>query len=360
MHPRQRIEFHRRDIHRSHDRSANPVNPAFRLSVAVPVHNEESVLPELLRRMHAVLDQVPGGPHEMLFVDDGSTDRSFAMLEEAARQDPRIRALSLSRNFGHQAALTAALDHVTGDAIVVMDADLQDVPEVIPQFVAKFEAGYDVVYAQRIRRKEPWLLRLCYFVFYRLMASLSDIRLPLDSGDFGLMSRRVIEQVRLMPEHHRYLRGMRSWVGFRQTGIPVERAERYSGKSKYSLLRLVKLATDGIFAFSIVPIRAAALAGAFVMFFSFCYVLYALYAKIFQHVSPQGFTGLLVAVTFLSGIVLFFLGVIGEYVGRIYEESKGRPQYIVGRVAGQTVPETPEAAGERARAKTAGERVHER
>ena len=313
------------------------MNPAFRLSIAIPVHNAESVLPELLRRARAVLAHVPGGPHEIIFVDDGSTDRTFPILEEATSQDPRILAISLSRNFGHQAALTAALDHVTGDAAVVMDGDLQDVPEVILQFVARYEQGYDVVYAQRIRRKEPWILRLCYFIFYRLMASLSDIRLPLDSGDFGLMSRRVIEQVRLMPEHHRYLRGMRSWVGFRQTGIPVERAERHSGKSKYSLLRLLKLATDGIFAFSIVPIRAAALAGAFVMLLSLLYVVYALYAKIFQHVSPQGFTGLLVALTFLSGIVLFFLGVIGEYVGRIYEETKGRPQYIVGRVAGRTI-----------------------
>jgi dolichol-phosphate mannosyltransferase len=166
------------------------------------------------------------------------------------------------------------------------------------------------------------------------MARLSDTRLPLDSGDFGLMSRRVIDEVRRMPEHHRYLRGMRSWVGFRQIGIPVERAERHSGRSKYGFLRLFKLAADGIFAFSIVPIRAAALLGAFVIFLSFLYVLYALYAKIFQHISPQGFTGLLVAVTFLSGVVLFFLGVIGEYVGRIYEETKARPQYIIARCAG--------------------------
>lgn len=305
-----------------------------RLSVAVPIHNEESVLPELLTRLGAVLNVIPGGPHEILFVDDGSTDGTFSILEEAARQDPRIVALSLSRNFGHQSALTAALDHVTGNAAVVMDGDLQDVPEVISQFVALYQQGYDVVYAQRVRRKEPWLLRLCYFVFYRLMAGLSDTRLPLDSGDFGLMSRRVIDEVRRMPEHHRYLRGMRSWVGFRQIGIPVERAERHSGRSKYRFLGLLKLAADGIFAFSIVPIRAAALVGAFVMFLSFLYVLYALYAKIFEHISPQGFTGLLVAVTFLSGVVLFFLGVIGEYVGRIYEETKARPQYIVARRAG--------------------------
>jgi dolichol-phosphate mannosyltransferase len=307
----------------------------FCLSLAVPLHNEESVLPELLRRLPSVLDSLPGGPHEIVFVDDGSSDRTFEMLKEAALLDPRILVLSLSRNFGHQTAITAALDHVTGDAVVVMDGDLQDVPEVIPQFVQKFQEGFDVVYAKRVRRKEPWPLRLCYFVFYRMMATLSDIRLPLDSGDFGLMSRRVISQLRQMPEHHRYLRGLRSWVGFRQAGIAVERAERHSGKSKYSLMRLIKLAFDGIFAFSIVPIRAAAVVGALVILLSFLYVLFALYAKIFLHESPQGFTALIVAVTFLSGIVLFFLGVIGEYVGRIYEETKARPHYIIGRTAGR-------------------------
>ena len=324
------------------------MNGAFRLSVAIPVHNEEAVLPELLRRLRAVLDQVPGGPHEMVFVDDGSMDGSFALLEEAAKQDPRIVAIGLSRNFGHQAALTAALDHVRGDAAVVMDGDLQDVPEVISQFVARYKEGYDVVYAQRVRRKEPLLLRLCYFVFYRLMASLSDIQLPLDSGDFGLMSRRVIDEVRRMPEHHRYLRGMRSWVGFRQIGIPVERAERHSGRSKYGWLGLLKLAADGIFAFSIVPIRAAAVAGGFAMLLSLVYVLYALYAKVFLQKSPQGFTGLLVAVTFLSGMLLFFLGVIGEYVGRIYEETKARPQYII-----ETIVRRSSAGPEDSFAKTA-------
>jgi glycosyltransferase involved in cell wall biosynthesis len=309
---------------------------AFRLSVAIPLHNEESVLPELLRRIRLVLDQIPGGPHEIVFVDDGSSDRTFEILEEVVGRDSRIRVISLSRNFGHQAAITAAMDHVTGDATVIMDGDLQDVPEVIPQFVKKYQQGYEVVYAQRVRRKETWPLRICYFLFYRIMAKLSDIRLPLDSGDFGLMSKRVVNEMRRMPEHHRYLRGLRSWVGFRQTGLSVERAGRQSGKSKYSLMRLTKLATDGIFAFSIVPIRMAALVGCCAMFLSGLYVLYALYAKFFLHITPQGFTALLVAVTFLSGIVLFFLGVIGEYVGRIYEETKSRPQYIVGRIVGHT------------------------
>jgi dolichol-phosphate mannosyltransferase len=185
-----------------------------------------------------------------------------------------------------------------------------------------------------VRRKEPLALRICYFVFYRMMAKLSDIRLPLDSGDFGLMSRRVIEEMRNMPEHHRYLRGMRSWVGFRQVGIAVERAERHSGKSKYSVMRLVKLAFDGIFAFSIVPIRAAALFGAFVMFLSSLFAIYSIYIRVFLHKAPQGFTALIVAITFFSGVLLFFLGVIGEYVGRIYEETKARPEYIVRRTVG--------------------------
>jgi dolichol-phosphate mannosyltransferase len=307
---------------------------AFRLSVAIPVFNEETVVLELVRRVCGVLDQLAGGPHEMVFVDDGSTDHTFRLLEEAAQQDPRITVVSLSRNFGHQAALAAALDQVTGDAVVLMDGDLQDAPEVIPQFIDLYNQGYDVVYAQRVRSSEPWPLRLCYFVFYRMMARLSDISLPLDSGDFSLISRRAIDHLRRMPEHHRYLRGLRSWVGFRQTGIPVRRGERHSGRSKYSLLGLIKLATDGIFAFSIVPIRAAALLGAAVMLISMLYVCYSLYAKLFLHISPQGFTALIVTFTFLFGVVLFFLGVIGEYVGRIYEETKARPLYIVGRVAG--------------------------
>ncbi len=276
----------------------------------------------------------------MVFADDASTDRTYETLEAAARMDARIFVLSLSRNFGHQAAITAALDHVTGDAVVVMDGDLQDVPEVIPQFVEKYQQGFDVVYAKRVRRKEPWLLRFCYYVFYRLIASLSEIQLPLDSGDFGLMSRRVIDHLRRMSEHHRYLRGMRTWVGFRQSGIEVERAERHSGQSKYNLLRLMKLAFDGIFAFSIVPIRAAALLGVFVMFLATLFVVYSLYARLFLQRSPQGFTALIVSLTFLSGMVLFFLGVIGEYVGRIYEEIKARPHYVIDRKFGSALTET--------------------
>jgi len=308
------------------------MNGGFRLSVAIPLHNEESVLPELLRRVLAVLHELPGGPHELLLVDDGSSDRTATLVREAAEGDSRIVLVTLSRNFGHQAALSAALDHVTGDAIVVMDGDLQDAPEAIPSFVQKFHEGFDVVYAQRTRRKEAWPLRMCYFVFYRLMAKLSDIRLPLDSGDFGLMSRRVVDEIRRLPEHHRYLRGLRTWVGYKQIGVAVERSERHSGKSKYSFLRLLKLASDGIFAFSIVPIRAAAMLGVIAVGASMLFGVYAVIAKLVFNKSPQGFTALLLLMTFLSGVLLFFLGVIGEYVGRIYEETKRRPNYIVDEV----------------------------
>jgi dolichol-phosphate mannosyltransferase len=308
------------------------MSPGFRLSIAVPVRNEETVLPELLRRTRAVLEGIGGGPHQLLFVDDGSSDRTLELLEEAARRDRRLMVVSLSRNFGHQAALTAALDYVSGDAVVLMDGDLQDLPEAIPLFVDRYREGYDVVYATRAARKEGWYLRLCYFLFYRLQTLLSETRLPLDAGDFGLMSRRVVEQLRHMPEHHRYLRGLRSWVGFRQIGIPVERAERYSGRSKYGMLKLLKLASDGIFAFSIVPLRAAALLGALAISLSGLFAFYSLIAKIFLSQSPRGFTALVFLITFLSGVLLLFLGIIGEYVGRIYEEIKGRPLYVVNRI----------------------------
>jgi glycosyltransferase involved in cell wall biosynthesis len=303
----------------------------FRLSLAVPLYNEEGVLPEFLRRARAVLDGIAGGPHEMVMVDDGSSDRTREILEAEAALDARIVVIVLSRNFGHQPALTAALDHCSGDAVVVMDGDLQDLPEAVPLFVERFKQGYDVVYATRASRTEAWWLRLCYFLFYRFQALLSETRLPLDAGDFGLMSRRVVEQLRRMPEHHRYLRGLRGWVGFRQTGVPLERAERRSGKSKYSALKLLKLASDGIFAFSIVPLRAATLLGALAVAVSGLFAAYALYERLFLKRSPQGFTALVLLITFLSGVLLFFLGIIGEYVGRVYEELKARPIYIISK-----------------------------
>lgn len=304
-----------------------------RVSVAVSLFNEEDVFPELLRRLRAVLDAIPGGPHEIVFVDDGSSDRTFEQVTAAA-EDPRVVGVALSRNFGHQAALSAALDFVTGDVVVVMDGDLQDAPEAIPLLMAEQKKGYDVVYALRTDRKEAWPLRLCYYVFYRLVALLSDVRLPLDAGDFAVLSRRVVDRIKSLPERHRYLRGLRTWVGFRQTGLPVERSKRYSGRSKYGFLRLLRLALDGILAFSMVPLRAAALLGVFAIGGSLAYTIYAVLAKFFSDRSPQGFTALIFAITFLAGVQLLFLGVIGEYLGRVYEEAKGRPHYIVSATVG--------------------------
>jgi polyisoprenyl-phosphate glycosyltransferase len=313
------------------------INP--RVSIAIPIYNEELVVAELVRRTTAVLDSLPGGPHEIVFVNDGSSDGTLEILESAAEIDTRIVVVELSRNFGHQTALAAALDQVSGDVVILMDGDLQDPPEAAPTLVEQYRKGYDVVYVQRVKRKEKWWLRLCYYLFYRLAANLSSIELPLDAGDFGLMSRRVVDEIRHMPEHHRYLRGMRTWVGFRQIGIPIERAARHAGKTKYSPLKLLKLASDGIFAFSIVPLRAAALLGSAAIGCSFLFALYSIFAKFWLH-SPPGFTAIIFLTTFLSGMNLFFLGIIGEYVGRVYEEAKARPHYVVRRVISQRLSAT--------------------
>jgi polyisoprenyl-phosphate glycosyltransferase len=302
------------------------------VSVAIAVYNEEAVLPELLRRLDAVLLSLPGGPHEIVFVDDGSADATMEMLARAARADPRITVVRLSRNFGHQAALSAALDHVSGDAVIVMDGDLQDPPEAIPRLVEEHLKGFDVVYVRRMRRKERWLLRLCYFLFYRIMATAASIRLPLDAGDFALLSRRVVLRLRETREHHRYLRGLRSWVGFRQTGVALERAARHSGRSKYSSLKLIALALDGLVSFSVAPLRAAAGLGLATIAGAFLFALYSVYVRFVLGHSPQGFTAVILVMTFMSGVQLLFLGVIGEYLGRVYEEVKGRPQYIVDEV----------------------------
>ena len=306
-----------------------------RISIAVPLYNEEQGIAELLRRVRAVLAQLPGGPHELVLVDDGSSDRTFELIAAAAAQESNVVAISLSRNFGHQSALSAALDHVTGDLVIVMDGDLQDSPDVISEFLRKYEQGFDVVYAQRVVRKEGWPLRLCYFLFYRLLLLFSSVKLPLDAGDFALLSRRVVDELRHCPEHQRYLRGLRAWVGFRQIGIRVERSERFSGESKYTFYKLFSLALDGIFAFSIVPLRMATILGLATTFMASLFAAYSLYVKMFLNQSPEGFTALIITIIFVSGVQLLFLGIIGEYLGRVYEETKGRPHYIIDRIVGR-------------------------
>lgn len=312
-----------------------------KVSVAIPIYNEASVIDELLRRVFAVLDELPGGPHEVVFVDDGSQDETLAMLESAAESEPRIVVISLSRNFGHQPALSAAFNEVSGDVVVVMDADLQDPPEAIFPMLDKYREGHDVVYAIRVKRKEGRLKRWCYASFYRLMSWLADLRLPEGAGDFALLSRRMVRHIGESPERHRYLRGLRTWYGFSQVGIEVERSARHSGTPKYNVRRLFRLAFDGIFAFSVIPIRLATVLGLLVVFCSMLFAAYSLYAKLFfdqtSGQSPTGFTAIIFAVIFLGGMQLLFLGVAGEYIARIYDEVKRRPHYVVDRVIGRSI-----------------------
>jgi len=292
------------------------------------------VIPELLSRLMKVLDSVAGGPHEVVFVDDGSADASRSLLIEASRQDPRIRLIVLSRNFGHQAALGAALDHVTGDAVILMDADLQDEPEVIPEFVKHHQAGADVVYARRATREEGWVLRASYRIFYRIIAAMSEVHLPRDAGDFALLGAPVLKAMRQLPEQQRYLRGLRAWVGFEQVAIDVQRAARFAGKPKYTAWKLIKLALDGICSFSVAPLRAAAGAGLLAIAAAGVFALYAVYVRLASGAVPEGFTASLLVMTFLAGVQLFFLGVIGEYLGRVYGETKRRPAYVIARIVG--------------------------
>ncbi|KAA5543632.1 glycosyltransferase family 2 protein [Roseiconus nitratireducens] len=302
------------------------------VSVAIPLYNEADGVQVLLDRVLAVLDQLPGDGHEVVLVDDGSTDATFQLLRRAAEKDERVVAISLSRNFGHQAACAAALRHTRGQVGVLMDGDLQDPPEQIPEMLKRYHEGFDVVYAIRAKRKEGVLLRSCYFLFYRVMGALADQPMPLDAGDFCLMSRRVIDFLNASGERQRYLRGLRAWVGFRQVGIPIEREARQHGDSKYSWRGLLGLAVDGIFSHSVLPLRAAALLGFVAILVSLLIAAHALYGKLVQGDSPQGYTALVITLIFFSGVQLVFLGVIGEYVGRIFEEVKRRPSFIVDQV----------------------------
>ncbi len=299
------------------------------ISIGIPLFNESETLSHLLARLVAVLEAIRAYDFEIILVDDGSTDQTPAMAKQHAAQDSRIRYVRLSRNFGHQAALSAALDHVSGDVVVLMDGDLQDAPEVIPLFLSGYEDGHDVVYAVRRSRPEGLLKRACYAGFYRLANAISEIPLPLQSGDFCLLSRRVVEHLRSVSERGRYLRGLRTWVGFSQVAIQVDRDERFAGSSKYSLRKLARLALDGLFSFSVVPIRIAWLVGLGAAMLSAFYALYAMVSKLLVGQPPEGFTGTIVTMVFLAGIQLFFLGVIGEYIGRIYVEVKQRPIYLV-------------------------------
>ncbi len=300
------------------------------LSLILPIFNEERVIPELHARLQEFLSKL-GGQVEVLFVDDGSHDDSMALLRGIAASEPRYRILSFSRNFGHQAAITAGLDYARGEAVVVMDADLQDPPDVVLEMVAKWRAGYDVVYGKRRSREgETFLKLLTAKGFYRIFALMIPIDVPLDTGDFRLMSRRVVVALRTLAETHRFVRGMVAWIGFKQTAVLYDRPGRFAGETKFPLRKMIGFAIDGITSFSVLPLRFATYLGMTISVLSVLTGFWALYAKYVQHVTVQGWTTVILLVSLLASVQLLMIGILGEYIGRIYEQVKGRPLYIVG------------------------------
>lgn len=298
-------------------------------SFVIPIYNEESTLPELRRRVADFLDVIDV-QSEVILVDDGSRDKSIDLMHEISSADPRFKCVELSRNYGHQIAITAGMDYASGDAIIIMDADLQDPPEVVGQMIDKWKEGYDIVYGVREERDgETWFKRTTAAWFYRLLRKLTDLDLPVDVGDFRLVDRQALDAFKTLRERNRYVRGLFSWIGFKQVGVKYKRAARFAGDTKYPLSKMLKLATDGVLSFSMFPLRLALNAGFWIAGLSFVGGIWAIIEKLTgAHVVP-GWVSLLVAVAFLGGIQLIILGIMGEYIGRIYEEVKDRPLYIV-------------------------------
>ncbi|MCZ2205058.1 glycosyltransferase family 2 protein [Cylindrospermopsis raciborskii] len=304
-------------------------------SLVIPIYNEEENIQEMYRRLTHLMTQLDGDA-ELILVDDGSQDRSLSMIRELHDHDGRIRYLSLARNFGHQVAVTAGLNFVQGQAIIVMDADLQDPPELILSMIDKWHEGYQVVYAQRIsRQKESLFKRLTAYLFYRLLQRLSKVKMPVDTGDFCLMDKHVVDILNAMPERNRYIRGLRAWVGFKQTSVLFERGPRYAGKVKYTFSRSFSLAIDGIISFSTVPLRLATYLGIISATIALIMILLVLYWRIFAPVSQLiGYSLITIAIFFLGSVQLICIGILGEYIGRIYEEVKARPLYTLKETGG--------------------------
>jgi polyisoprenyl-phosphate glycosyltransferase len=302
-------------------------------SLVIPIYNESENIPELYRRVSAVMDSLPE-QGELILVNDGSRDRSLEMLRDLHDRDQRVCYLSLARNFGHQIAVTAGLQYSRGQSVIILDADLQDPPELIPQMMERWQEGFEVVYAQRTRRqRESWFKRLTAYVFYRLLKTLADVDIPTDTGDFCLVDRRIVDLLNGMPERNRYLRGLRSWVGFRQTAVLFDRDPRYAGDVKYTFTKSLKLALNGLASFSQVPLRLSTYLGLLTAFLSVLMALLVLYWRLVSPISPlSGLASILIAVFFFGAVQLLSIGILGEYIGRIYEEVKGRPLYTLAEV----------------------------
>ena len=313
------------------------------LTLVLPIYNEEEVIPILHDRLQTFLRTL-GVDAEVLFVNDGSKDSSLPLLRELAAKDPRYQVLSFSRNFGHQSAITAGVEYARGKAVVVMDADLQDPPEVVVEMLARWREGYDVVYGKRRSREgETWFKLVTAKYFYRVFRAMIPIEVPLDAGDFRLMSRQVVVTMRSLREAHRFVRGMVAWVGFRQVAVLYDRPGRAAGETKYPLRKMIRFAIDGITSFSVLPLRFATYLGMFISVASVAYAIWALFDKFFLHATVQGWTTTVVLVALLSSVQLLMIGILGEYVGRIYEQVKLRPLYVVGdRVNVPREPDTDE------------------
>lgn len=304
-------------------------------SFVVPVFNEEETLLEFHNRITTIMNDLEE-QSELILVDDGSSDRTLEVLRELRRKDERVRYLSFARNFGHQIAVTAGLRFSRGKSVVVLDGDLQDPPELIPAMINKWREGYDVVYAQRTaRQQEGPTKKLFAFLFYRLLRLLTNVDIPADTGDFCLMDRKVVGILNTLPEQGRYLRGLRAWVGFRQTAVPFEREPRFAGNVKYTFRKSFALAVNGIVSFSRVPLRIATYLGLLMAGCALIMIFVVIYWRLFHHAAPlMGYTIITAAIFFLAAVQLFCLGILGEYLGRVYDEVKGRPLFTLKEVAG--------------------------
>jgi glycosyltransferase involved in cell wall biosynthesis len=320
-----------------------PLPDAPDISVVVPLFNEQENITELYQRVARALQRF-GVTFELILVNDGSRDATPALADALHAADPRVVVIHLSRNFGHQAAISAGIDQACGRAVVLMDGDLQDPPEVLDEFIATWRQGAEVVYAVRTKRKEPLVKRACYALFYRLLRSISDVDLPLDSGDFCLMDRKVVDALKALPERQRFVRGLRAFVGFRQTGLRYERDSRHAGRPKYTFRGLFRLAVDGLVSFSGFPLALVARLGLASLALAVVLTVWVLAAALWSQTAPQAWAGLLVVMLYLNAVQLLSLGILAEYVRRIFLETKGRPTYLVREVRkSAAAPQTPRA-----------------